>query len=434
MLWMSGAGAAPRTDARAGGELTKFAHPLRGQDSDYDALLERIGDARFVLLGEDTHGSLEHYRERVRITQRLIAEKGFRAVVVEGDWAPAQRVDRYVRGEGPDPDAERALAGFSAFPSWMWRNEPFRDLVSWLRERAEATSLPMGVYGMDTHGMRAAAAAVLDMLAEPEAKRVQGAYLCLARHDFDADRYAAQLKEDPEASCADEVASVYDALRRSAVFAGTEQRFLLLQNARIVRDAEAYARAQATPGTLAWNVRDTHMADTVDAVAEHLSRRYATPAKLVVWAHNLHIGDARATDRGAQDGYASLGQLLRERHADETVLVAFSTRKGTVRAAPMWGEPHRVFTIGAAARDSVPQVLAERVALPRFLIVFDEAQTIQEQLAPKLRHRAIGTVYWPHAEQREHYYDGYLTRQFDAVIHIDRTRALPALPVKLEPD
>ena len=421
--------------------VRRVARPISGSIDDYDALMQRVGDARVVLLGEDTHGSLEFYRERIRITQRLIAEKGFNGLVIESDWAPSARVDRYVRGEPGDNSAGDALSGHARFPDWMWRNVPFRDLVEWLRayNRTVAGRLrPVGVYGMDAQGMESSAAAVLAALARAdpaEAARARESYACLERFGFNDNSYGTALQNADASSCEAGTAGVFDALHERFA-AGAEARtagddaewFSALQNARAVRTAEAYVRALVTPGAIAWNVRDRHMTDVVDAVLTRLARQGGMPAKVVVWAHNTHVGDARATDRGTRSGYWSLGQLVRERHADKAVLVGFTTRLGTVRAAPSWGEADRVYNLRRPAWESVPAIFG-RTRLPRFMLVFSEAGTSLSALDDNVALRAIGVVYAPKFERSEHYYRGRLTEQFDAVVHIDRTQALPRLPM-----
>ena len=420
--------------------IRRVARPIRGSMDDYDALLQKVGDARVVMLGEDTHGSLEFYRERIRITKRLIEEKGFNGVVIESDWAPSERVDRYVRGKVGDISADAALAGHARLPNWMWRNVPFRDLVEWLRDhnRTDAGRLhPVGVYGMDTQGMESSARAVFAALARvdpAEAERARERYACLERFEFDDNRYGVAFRDAKGSSCEAGAAGVFDALReRSAARLESHnatddaQWFSALQNARVVRSAEAYARALVTPGANSWNVRDEHMADVVDAVLAQLERQGGAPGKVVVWAHNTHVGDARASDRGTRSAYWSVGQLVRERHAGETVMVGFTTRIGTVRAAPSWGEADRVYNLRRPAWESVPAIFG-RARLPQFMLVFAEAGTQLSALDDNVALRAIGVVYAPKLERSEHYYRGRLTQLFDAVVHIDHTQALPRLP------
>jgi erythromycin esterase-like protein len=422
--------------------IRRAARPIRGVPGDYDALLEKIGDARLVLMGEDTHGSLEHYRERVRITQRLIEEKGFNGLVIESDWAASERVDRYVRGLPGDDSADKALAGHTRFPVWMWRNAPFRDLVEWLRHYAQTPSgrtRSIGVYGMDTQGLEPSARVVLETLAriDPATEsRVREDYACLESYGYASDRYSAALKYSGAGSCEAGAASALAGLQEryaslaigasSPAFQDEALWFSILQNAHLVHTAEAYARALAAD-SLAWNVRDSHMADAVDAVLARLQKMDGRPGRLVVWAHNTHIGDARAMDRGTRSGYWSVGQLLRERHPGETVLVGFTTRAGTVRAAPEWGKPDRVFNIRRPAWESAPAIFG-RTHIPRFMLIFSDAETQLGALDNDVPMRAIGAVYSPKFERRDHYYRGALTRQFDAVIHTDITQAVPKLP------
>ena len=433
---------APKSSTATGitAAIRRVARPIRGSMDDYDALMQRVGDARVVLLGEDTHGSLEFYRERIRITRRLIEEKGFNGLVIESDWAPSARVDRYVRGQAGDVSADAALSGHTRFPDWMWRNVPFRDLVEWLHDynRTAAGGMrPVGVYGMDTHGMEASAPAVLEALGRvdpAEAARARERYACLKRYEFDGNSYGIALRDANASSCEAGAAAVFDALRERFA-AGAEARtaadeaewFSVLQNARAVRIAEAYARALATTGANSWNVRDVHMAEVVDAVLARHESQGGAPAKVVVWAHNTHVGDARAMDRGTRSGYLSVGQLVRQRHAGEAVIVGFTTRLGTVRAAPAWGEADRVYNLRRPAWESVPAIFG-RARMPQFMLVFSEAGSQLDALDDNVPLRAIGVVYAPRFERSEHYYRGRLTQQFDAVVHIDRTQALPRLP------
>lgn len=417
--------------------IQRAAQPIRGAADDYDALMQRVGNARVVMLGEDTHGSLEFYRERARITMRLIEEKGFNGVVIESDWAPSERVNRYVRGEAGDESAEIALSGHTRFPDWMWRNVPFHDLVEWLRAYNQTVgggARPVGVYGMDAQGMASSANGLLATLARvdpSDAARVREHYACLARFDFDSDRYGKALQNPEAVSCEPGAADAFAALQARAateadanVGANDAEWFSVMQNAQAMRAAEAYSRAQVTPGANSWNVRDLHMAEVIDAVLKRLDSQGGAPAKVVVWAHNTHVGDARASDRGVRGGYWSVGQLIRERHADETVLVGFTTRLGLVRAAPAWGEADRVYNLRRPAWESVPAIFG-RVRRPRFLLVFADVGAQLSALDDNVPLRAIGAVYAPKVERSEHYYRVRLTSLFDAIVHIDQTRALP---------
>src|SRR5436305_11857113 len=302
--------------------VREAAQPLEGGARDYDPLLKLIGEARFCLLGEATHGTHEFYRERAEITKRLIKEKGFTAIAVEADWPDAFRVNRYVRGLSDDKSADEALGGFLRFPAWMWRNTVVLDFVEWLRDYN--ASLPakaprVGFYGLDLYSLYTSIEAVLGYLQkiDPEsAKRARYRYACFEHfgEDTQAYGYAASFGLSP--SCETEVVNELVELQRNAAsYARRDGRvaedefFYAEQNARVVKDAEKYYRTMFTGRVSSWNLRDSHMAETLEALVEHLDRT-AGPAKIVVWEHNSHLGDARATEMG-RAGEHNVGQLVR---------------------------------------------------------------------------------------------------------------------------
>jgi erythromycin esterase-like protein len=383
--------------------------PLRGERSDWDPLLARIGGARFVLLGEATHGTHDFYKARAEITKRLILEKGFVAVAAEADWPDARRVDRFVRSTpGIDDDAASALASFRRFPQWMWRNADVLDFVGWLRDRGRGRA---GFYGLDLYSLHASIAAVLHYL-----DHVDPGAAALAR-----ERYACFEDFGPEPrpySCEDEVVAVLLELQQWR--AATDEFFSVEQDARVVRDAGAYYRGMFGGRVSSWNLRDTHMADTLDAIAAHLGPE----AKIVVWAHNSHVGDARHTElRDA--GELNLGQLVRERHPGEAVLVGFTTHAGTVSAAASWDGPVERMRVREAIAGSVERLFHE-VALPRFLLDLGDLGDARALAEPRLE-RAIGVVYKPESERHSHYFSAVLPGQFDVVVHLDETRAVEPL-------
>ncbi len=318
-------------------------HALTGAAKDYDPLLELIGEASFVLLGEASHGTHEFYRERSRITRRLIAEKGFSAVAIEGDWPSAARVNRYVRGTSDDRTAEAALEGFERFPAWIWRNADVLQFVGWLRRHNEA--LPpqarTGFYGLDLYSLFASMAQVVGYLdrADPAAaRRARERYACFDHFDADSQRYGYAAAFGMSKSCEDEVVAQLLEMQkdRSAGATDPDERFHAEQNARLVKNAEEYYRSMFGRRVSSWNLRDSHMAETLDALALHLST--TAPAKVVVWAHNSHVGDARATEMG-EHGEHTLGQLMRQRYRGRTALIGMMTYRGTVTAASDWGGP-----------------------------------------------------------------------------------------------
>jgi erythromycin esterase-like protein len=407
------------------------AVPLESE-ADLDPLLERIGDARLVLLGEATHGTAEFYRMRALLTARLLMEKGFRAVAVEGDWPDAYRVNRFVRGVGGDASGREALADFRRFPAWMWRNVEALRFIEWLRawNGAREAESRAGFYGLDLYSLHASIEAVLAYLdrVEPEAAaRARARYECFEELATEPQRYGYAATLGLTRECEDEVVLQLLELRRRGAellrsdgLVAEDAHFEAEQNARVVQSAEEYYRAMFRSSVESWNLRDTHMADTVDALVDHLGRW--APAKLVVWAHNSHVGDARGTELG-DGGELSLGQLVRRRHGAGVVLVGFSTYEGAVTAASDWGSPAERKRIRPALEGSY-EALFHRMRLARFFLDLGDASPAFE--APRLE-RAIGVVYKPKSERQSHYFYARLGDQFDALVHVDHTRALEPL-------
>ncbi len=421
-------------DLHLAAAIAATAHPLDGGPRDWDALVDLVGDARLVLLGEASHGTHEFYRERARITRRLIEEGGFDAVAVEADWPDAYRVNRFVRGAGDDDSAAEALAGFRRFPQWMWRNAEVLDFVGWLRARNEhlRPEARCGFYGLDLYSLHASMAAVLAYLdrVDPEAaRRARARYGCFAAFGDDPEAYAEATALRLAPSCeAEVVAELVDLRRRRderlrAHLLADDEEFAAEQNARVVRAAERYYRSMLGGRVSTWNLRDTHMADTLDALAAHLGER--GPARVVVWAHNSHLGDARATTLG-RAGELDLGQLARERHPGEAVLVGFTTFSGTVSAASAWGGPVERKRVRPALPGSYERLL-HATEVPRFLLDLRDLGEAAAGLGEPRLERAIGVIYLPETERLSHYFGAELPRQFDAVIHIDETRAVEPL-------
>ncbi len=412
--------------------LREALHPLRGATSDYDPLVELIGDARFVLIGEASHGTHEFYRERAQLTKRLIREKGFNAVAVEADWPDAYRVNRYVRGRDDDPDATDALAGFQRFPSWMWRNADVLDFVGWLRGHNDAVrpgKPRIGFYGLDLYSLHASMAAViayLDKVDTAAAEHARRRYACFDLYGDDPQAYGFATALELGRTCENEVVTQLIELRRHAVeYAMRDGRvaeddyFYTEQNARLVRDAEHYYRTMYRGEVSSWNLRDRHMAETLEALVAFLERTDGA-AKVVVWAHNSHLGDARATEMGVR-GEWNVGQLVREQHGRDAILVGFTTYDGTVTAASNWDGPAERKAVRPALPDSY-EALFHDAGTERFLLALrDDAVPGLDQ--PMLE-RAIGVIYRPDTERASHYFHACLPAQFDVVLHFDRTRAV----------
>lgn len=414
--------------------LRAAALPLHGGAHDYDPLLDLVGDARFVLLGEATHGTHEFYAERARITQRLIEDKGFHAVAVEADWPDAYRVNRYVRGRGNDADADAALSGFQRFPNWMWRNTDVSAFVDWLRghNAGVAAARQVGFYGLDLYSMFTSIDEVLRYLdgVDPQAARqARERYACFDHYYEDSQHYGYTASLDLSASCEQ---GVIEQLRQMQARAwetsqrdGDEEAFFYAQqNARLVKNAEEYYRTMFRGRVSSWNLRDQHMAETLDALAGHLSRDGA-PAKIVVWEHNSHIGDARATEMGEM-GELNVGELARERYDGDTRLIGFSTYDGFVTAASRWDADAEHKRVRPGMPGSYEELLHD-VGIPRFLLPLQRDGAVRDAMLERRLERAIGVIYLPHTERHSHYFSARMARQFDAVVHIDRTSAVRPL-------
>jgi erythromycin esterase-like protein len=396
-----------------------------------------VGDARVVLLGEASHGTHDFYRVRAEITKRLIREKGFGAVAVEADWPDAYRVNRYVRGRSTDLDAADALGGFLRFPQWMWRNADVLDFVGWLRQyndgRPDDPSR-IGFYGLDLYSLHASMQAVLEYLriVDPAAaRRASQRYACFDHFGGDpqAYGYAATLGLTP--SCETEVVGQLVELRAAAAeYARRDGRvapddlFFAAQNARVVTSAERYYRTMFQSHASSWNVRDQHMAETLEALVSFLDGE-REGAKIVVWAHNSHLGDARATEM-SQRGELNLGQLARQRFGSQVVSVGFTTYTGTVTAASDWnGHVERKLVRPGLAGSY--EALFHECANPNFFLDLRSSSEAAGVLAAPRLERAIGVIYRPDTERLSHYFGASLPRQFDAVLHYDRTRAVEPL-------
>jgi erythromycin esterase-like protein/predicted phosphoribosyltransferase len=408
----------------------KSVGPVTGSSGDYEALIERAAMARHVLIGEASHGTHEFYRERAEITKRLIAERGFTAVAVEADWPDAYRVNRYVRGASDDDTADEALSDFRRFPVWMWRNTVVADFVSWLRDWNDALpagSPKVGFYGLDLYSLYASMEAVVAYLDEvdPEAaQRARQRYACFDQFGRDPQVYAYEAGMAGAEPCEQEAVQQLIELRAIAVEAAARDgnidvdgHFYAEQNARLVVNAEEYYRSMFRGGVESWNLRDQHMAETLEELVGHLERT-SEPTKVAVWEHNSHLGDNRATELG-QAGQLNVGQLVRQRHGREALLVGFTTYAGTVTAASDWGGEAERKTVRRALPGSWEELFHEQDA-PAFLL--DPVD-----LAGRRLERAIGVVYRPETERISHYFHARLADQFDAVIHLDETHALEPL-------
>ena len=405
--------------------------------ADLDPLLEAIGDARFVLLGEATHGTSEFYTWRTEISKRLIQEKGFSFIAVEGDWPDCYQVNRYVKCL-PDAggSAEEVLHAFSRWPTWMWANREVVELTEWLR--AHNRDLPdnqqVGFYGLDVYSLWDSMAAVVEYLenVDPAAARVaRRAYSCFDPYYDDAEAYAHATALVPT-SCEHATVAMLHALRARApqVHEGErDSHFSAEQNALTARNAERYYRAMVRGGAGSWNIRDNHMVETLERLMSH----YGARSKAIVWEHNTHIGDARFTDM-ARHGMVNVGQLVRQRHGegpgdgDGVMLVGFGTYRGSVIAGEEWEAPMQQLPVPPARPDSWEDTLHRALGGKNGLFVFDGTDDGGiPGLDRPTPHRAIGVVYHPGAERLGNYVPTLIPRRYDAFLFIDQTSAVDAL-------
>ena len=415
------------------GDVRAHARPLPAGAVD-EELLRALAARRIVLLGEATHGTHEFYALRAHITQALVERHGCRAVVIEGDWPDAWRINRWVRGLAGG-SAREALSGFERFPTWMWRNTVVLDFITWLREfnRGLPPWEQVGVYGMDLYSLFGSVRAVLDYLdkADPEAaRRARLRYACFDHYQQNLQAYGYAAGFGTGFSCEDAVvAQLTDLLRARPMDEqdanDPDALFHAQQNARLVRNAEQYYRGMYRGRASSWNLRDLHMADTVQALSGHLQERGGVAPRIAVWAHNSHLGDARATAMGEQ-GEWNVGELMRKRWPDETFLLGFTTYDGTVLAASGWDQEGVVKQVVPGLPGSW-EALFHTVGLQQFLLLQAEGDGLRQVLDQPLLERAIGVIYLPEDERRSHYFSARIGAQFDAVIHIDRTSALQPL-------
>lgn len=400
-------------------------------DPDFAAFIDRFAGAKVILLGEASHGTDEFYRARTAITERLVREHGFTIVAVEADWPDAARIDAHIRGLAalPAPDTP-----FPRFPIWMWRNRAVEDLMARLRafnEEVEDPAREVGFYGLDLYSLPSSMDAVEEFAQRHDPavlEEVRARYGCLAPWVEEPESYGALVRGPAADTCAADVTSVIDEVlgaRLGEVEASDRALFDAVMNARVVAASEAYYRAMYEGSVASWNLRDTHMFETLQRVLE----AHGEGAKAVVWAHNSHIGDARATGMGAM-GEINLGQLAREEWGEEAVLIGFGTDRGTVTAATAWeGAPESMDVIpslaeswGAAMRDAGPD---------HFLLNLRAAdEALAEALSEERIERFIGVLYLRESELMSHYIPSAIGQEYDAYIWLDETQAVEPLPLE----
>lgn len=410
--------------------IADAAHHLPGfDDADFASAFDRFADKRVVMLGECSHGTHEFYEARAAITRRLVEVHGFTIVAAEADWPDAAAYDRYLKGKEPREDAPLP---FQRFPTWMWRNRVMPKLLKDLRSVNEARGKDkqVGFYGLDIYNMSGSIEAVLAYLDEhdPDAAAVaRERYGCLTPWEDDPSIYGRAALSEGYAECEDAVVSqCRELLERSLEQDGDS--FGAAMNGRLVASAERYYRVMYYGGSESWNLRDSHMVETL----EHLLEQKGPDAKAVVWAHNSHIGDARATEMGSVRGEHNLGQLARKKWGDDVALIGFGTHTGTVSAATDWNGEREIKKVNPSRRDSYER-LCHDSGVERFLLDLRENQALRDRLQEPRLERFIGVIYRPETERMSHYVEAVLPRQFDGYCWFDESSALQPLTAD-EPD
>lgn len=410
------------------------AHPVTGL-GDYDRLIDLAGEAQFVLIGEASHGTHEFYATRAGLTRRLIEEKGFRLLALEADWPDMLRVHRHVTGRAAERSAAEALGDFRRFPAWLWRNTVMTGFVDWLRRwnlQPDREGARAGIFGLDLYSMHASMASVLGYLAKVDpdaAQRARRRYSCFEHFGEDPQAYGYATTRGHAESCEQAVVAQLVELRRNyGELIGRDGQvaedefFYAEQNARLVKNAESYYRSMFRGHEESWNLRDEHMTETLAALVGHFD---SGRGKVVVWAHNSHLGDARATEMSRR-GEWNVGQLARERFGGRVFGIGFSTYSGRVTAARDWGDPAERRHVRPGLPGSYEELL-HAGKLPRFWLDLRERNDATEVLREPRLQRAIGVIYRPETERQSHYFETCLPEQFDALIHLDETRALEPL-------
>ena len=416
--------------------IAEAAEPLPDiDDPAFAALFDRFADARVVLLGEASHGTSEFYRARAAITKRLVEQHGFTIVALEADWPDAATLDRIVRHREPREGEEQA---FARFPTWMWRNREFDSFVRWLHghNQGREPEAMAGLFGLDLYNLHGSMRAVIDYLGDVDpaaAAEAKERYSCLAPFSRNPAAYGRLAMSHGYAFCEDDaVAMLKDLLARRLEYAAADGEEWLdaAANARLVKNAEAYYRVMYEGAAESWNLRDTHMFETLCALLD----ARGPGSKAVVWAHNSHIGDARSTEMGIARGELNIGQLAREKFGESARLIGFGSHKGTVAAADDWDSPMRVMKVNPSLPESYER-LSHDSNVPRFLLDLRDGENrrVAARLDEPQLERFIGVIYRPDTERWSHYSQAILSQQFDGWVWFDETAAVEPLPGEARP-
>jgi erythromycin esterase-like protein len=401
-------------------------HAVRFSDvADLEPLIKAASHAKYVLLGEASHGTSEFYTTRAEITKKLIEEHGFSFVAVEGDWPACFEVNRYIKGKAPEhTNAAAALQSFNRWPAWMWANKEVTHLVDWLHafnQNQKSTNKQVGFYGMDVYSLWESMEAVihhLEKTGSPDVEKAKQAFECFEPFHRKPEQYGISSAFYGE-SCMEEIMDLLQTIHRNKNSYGDdpESSLNMQVNALVASNAEAYYHAMVTNGNESWNIRDRHMVEALD----HIENYYGKETKGIIWEHNTHIGDARATDM-ENDGMVNVGQLTREKYGQENVYaIGFGTHHGTVIAAQKWGEPAEEMPVPKAVKGSWEDIVHQAGTFNKYIMFTEENR---DSFRDSLGHRAIGVVYHPEMERFGNYVPSRLSERYNAFIHIEETKAL----------
>lgn len=395
--------------------------------SDLDALIEKASVKKLVLLGEASHGTHEYYAWRDSISRRLISEKDFNFIVVEGDFASLFELNRYVKDlPGAAGSAREVLLKLDRWPMWMWGNHEVLNLIEWLREYN--SSLPadkkVGFYGMDVYDEWRSKEVLINFLKDKAPQlheKVRDNYDCFTPYTGDSWAYARDVQEG-RADCSDNTVNVVKLIeenKASLKNISNYDYFYAVQNAYVVKNAERFYRKSAQGlRSPSWNARATHMFKT----AKRLRNFYGENSKGIVWAHNTHIGDASYTDMSTVQ-QVNIGELSRDHFgADNVLLVGFTTYKGKVQAGSQWGQPRQEMNVIRAQENSIEEIL-NRTGYKSFYLIFDDEDRNLEEFMKPIGNRAIGVVYNPQQDFRQ-YVSTIVPMRYDALIFFNETKAL----------
>jgi erythromycin esterase-like protein len=405
--------------------VKKYTKPFESVD-DLDPLLAAIGEAKYVLLGEASHGTSEFYTIRAELTKRLIKEKGFSVIAVEGDWPSCQSINRYIKNIGSQNDVRGALESFNRWPTWMWANEEIIGLVEWLRTYNQQTKRKnkVGFYGLDVYSLWESMDEIIKYLertGNSGLQQARNAFSCFEPYNRNNESYAVAAGYLSE-NCIKEALSLLTTIQKNKwKYDDEEENSLNMEvNALVTVNAEEYYRTMVLSDSKSWNVRDIHMVEALNSVMKY----YGEGAKVIIWEHNTHVGDARATDM-KEAGMVNVGQLIREQNYPEDVyIVGFGTNSGTVIASTEWGVDFRVTNVPRAQPGSWENLMHKAGAFNQYLLFNDDNR---KEFQQTIGHRAIGVVYRPEYEQYGNYVPSVMSSRYDGFIFVDKTHALHPL-------